>query len=172
MAKKKSSLAGLHTGEIVSGMPPPNHCVPLVSRDLASGRWPLLRIVSDDECPDELTGVFFDPRHGQGWWEWDDRAPTWMDPNVFVDLCKQCPELMALLEECFRRNSEQPAAREGEDLLDEVMENYLVYLLERFERVRPLLLQWLVRHHCYERTDPRARPPKKKRSRRKQKQVE
>jgi hypothetical protein len=160
----------LHRGEYTAAMPRPNQLVPLEPYDeMPRMRFPLLSLEfhEDDWEEGEKQGIFFDSDHGPLWWEFTDRAPTWMDPHVFIEMCKQDPEIQAALKRIFRKNRAADARRKLVDLLDEVMqETYLVYMLEMFELAKPYLADWLARHHCYQETDPNA--PKPQRGRGKQ----
>lgn len=161
---RKGADEELHRGEFVAGMARPNQLVPLDSYDdLPRARFPLLSLEfteADEEVAGGRQGVFFDPGHGPLWWEFVDRAPTWMDPHVFIQLCKADPAVQAALAKCFKRNNAAEARRILTSLLDNVMEEaYLVYMLEMFDRARPYLADWLVRHHCYQETDPNAPKP-------------
>jgi hypothetical protein len=156
----------LHKGEYVSGLPRPNQLVPLEPyEECPRMRFPLLSLeFHEDDWEGGKQGIFFDSDHGDLWWEYVDRAPTWMDPHVFIEMCKENPNVQAALGRVFKRNRTADARRKLMVLLDEVMEEaYLVYMLEMFEAAKPYLADWLARHHCYQKTDPNAPEPKRRR---------
>ena len=164
----------LHAGTCVSWMERPNLLVPLEADDAnPQAFFPLLQLkyVEAGEEDDETRPLFFDPCHGEGWEQWADRAPTWMDPHKFAEMALQHKRLKSCLAYCFKNNTEKPAIRDMPEMLDEVMEDYLVYLLEMFEIAKPLLVQWLVRNYCYQQTDP-AKTEKKRTPRKRKRPVE
>lgn len=162
---KKRKPKELYSGECVDSMDRPNLLVPLEScDDIPSRFFPLLKIILEDEDGDrdDACGLFFDPMHGPNWWEWHDRAPTWMDPHLFVKMAEKHKRLQQCLAVCFKRNSERPAVKDMPEMLDEVMEEYLEYMLDRFELAKPLLVSWLVRNYCSKETNPSKQRKKRK----------
>lgn len=169
MGKKKRPEKGIHDGNMVSWMDRPNLLVPLeASDDHPRAFFPLLKLREADEEGGlgQDHGLFFDEMHGPGWFEWTDRAPTFMDPHKFVAMAMEHPRVRGCLRVCHERNIMRPATRDMPEMLDAVMEEYLVYLLERFERVKPYLIEWMVKNHSSQETDP-TRPRRKKRTRKK-----
>lgn len=155
MAKKKEPKP-LYAGDAVDGMDPPNHMVPLLHEpDNREYRWPLLRLRYVDAESGDHCGLFFDAYHGDGHWEWSDRAPTWMDPELFLRMCKKDPRVGRILAEAFKQNQTGPATRKLPEILDELFDEvYLPYVIEHFEEARDCLIQWMVRNYAYIKTDP------------------
>jgi hypothetical protein len=74
--------------------------------------------------------------------------PTWMDPEVFVRLIKDLPEIKKIAAEAIKRKSKAPIKKMIPVLQDLFEEYYLGYLLDRFDEVKPLLADWIVAYHA------------------------
>ncbi len=159
----KQPLKELYSGECVSSMTRPNILVPLEAEDGGHSQlFPLLSVTHFDEETGLETGLFFDPSHGQTWWEWFDRAPSWMDPHLFVQMCYADERVREMLARAFEQNADP-----GEvltDLLNEIFEEkYLVHVLDEFETAKAYIAEWMIRNHCYRMTDPNRVAKKKPR---------
>lgn len=162
MPEQKPKL--LHEGNMVLRMAPPNHLVPLEPDASPCGRqFPLLQVTRKDDHG-ERRGVFFAELYDLGWSQWCDRAPTWMDPHLFVEMCLADQRVQAVLQQAFKANDEKPAKSKLPELLDEIFDTqYMPYVLDKFSEHKGLFSEWLVRHHCSKETDPTTEATRKRR---------
>lgn len=128
----------------------PNHMVPLTipakpEKRAASQRYPLLQLALPDSPGSGQPGqlAFFDKLHKLvcAYDRDTGSPPSWMDPEVFVRMVRQDPRLA---------KQKRWSAKQLAPILQEVFEEtYLPYMLDRFEEVLPLLVEWLAAHYAY-----------------------
>lgn len=127
----------------------PNHLVPRANPCFGPGpngvcTWPMVQLMQEGTSG-KLVGAFIDSMHGaDGWYEWMDHPPTWMDPEVFAAMAQQDPEIQKIL-----RVSWQKKTRKYEKLLPKHLqrvfeEKYVPYMLKRFEYAKQLIGHYLV----------------------------
>lgn len=139
----------------------PNMLVPLEPWEGTPRHYfPLLRLCEyvEGEERDEQRGLFFHPSHGSGWFRWTDRAPTWMDPHLLVDMALKDKRVREVLSRCLQKNSDRPAKKELPELLDEIFDQYLVYVVERFQEAKGYIVEWMARNHAYKNTGRKGKP--------------
>lgn len=170
---KAPTRALIEKDEFVDSMDPPNHNVPLSPssgeevkrlRLAPSSQWPIMQLLGTRD--DELFGIFVAEEHGnEHWHHWTAHPPSWMDPELFVRMAKESPEVQAVLEQAIEKN-DRNAWKKLLPLLDQVFEEqYLPYVFEQFlGNARDLLAQWLLRNAAFEATAPDS-PRKQKRKR-------
>ena len=166
MAKRNEPQ--LVEGKSPAAMPPPNHLAQLADCEDMDHlglymRWPLAMLMADGE--DDLVGVFVDTeRHlTNARYEWKDHPPTWMDPHVFADMVMKDERVQKILRVAMKKND--PGAWERIlRLIDGIFdEQYLPYVLEKFEVAAPILAQWILRCHAYRETMPKEKKTRRKR---------
>ena len=175
--KPKPKPKTLYDGECVDPLERPNTLVPLEECEDSDElglyrRWPLAMLMQDQDR-DDPAAVFVDTKRHRAPYEyqWKDHPPTWMDPHLFAEMCRQDAEVKRICELAYKRNNPQL----WKDLLPELTrvfdEQYLPYVLNRFESVAvSFLAKWLIRCHAYRETDPDK--PKKRTRRKRRKPVE
>lgn len=178
MAKKhKPKPKMLYEGECVDPMERPNTLVPLEDCEDQDElglylRWPLVMLMQDRDR-DKPAAVFVDTeRHRTPYaYQWVEHPPTWMDPHLFAEMCRQDAAVQRICEEAYKRNNPGLWKQLLPELSRVFDEQYLPYVLERFENIAaPFLAKWLIRCHAYRETDPGK--PKKRTRRRRRKPVE
>jgi len=128
-------------------------------------RWPLTMSMTKHD--DGNLAVFVHETHGAKYWDdWADHPPTWMDPQLFVELALADERVQKILQICYKKN-DPTAWKRLLPLFQEVMdEQYLPMMLERFdETAAPLLAQWLIRHHAQQQLDAKHTEPTRRRRR-------
>ena len=175
----------LHENEHVACMDTPNILVPLDDTEEMDNlglykRWPLVMLEAFDEnAGEQLGAVFVDAeRHKTPYhYEWKNHPPTWMDPHLLMEMARKDPRVQKVCRVAFKKNDLEAWKRLMPLLRETFDEEYLPYVIERFEKMAlKLLAQWLLRSHGYRKTDPCAvaakQQAKKKARRRPQPPVE
>jgi len=149
-------------------MPCPNHNIPLDlpetlgKADPYEVAYPMLRLQTAESGSGSSNGLaFVDSAHGMT--RWVDRVvnneppPTWMDPEVFLRQLYADLDgtVNAALNRAVAKDPRKPKdvktelSKKDMAALEAVIdqhfeEQYLVYLFQRFEEVRPLIARWMV----------------------------
>lgn len=144
---------------------PPNMFVPLEVTALGDAlaaklpahlAWPLVMVLRqeiDDNGRSQHRPVFVDNETlGPDYpFELGNYPPTFMDPHVFVRMAVANERVRAVLDACVAKNSLTPARDKLPELLEEVLDEYLAYLIERFAEVKETFTEWLPRHWYWEK---------------------
>jgi len=148
-------------------MPPPNHLVSVEDCDDMDHlglylRWPLVQLM--DRGEDETLGVFVDTkRHRvEHCYQWKDHPPTWMDPHIFVDMLLKDERVQKVFRIAMKKNDPDAWKRIMGIAREVFDEQYLPYVMGKFEKAIPFLTQWALRCHATKETDP-SKPKKKAR---------
>jgi len=156
-------------GDSPSGMPPPNHLVPLDEYDDEELglhlKWPLASLLHDSVDHGQELGVFVDTaKHKTGGrYEWQDHPPTWMDPHVFADMVMADERVQKILRVAMKKDDPN-AWKRILGLIDDIFDSqYLPYVMKKFEKAAPLLSRWVLLCHAYRETDPGKKSKKKTR---------
>jgi hypothetical protein len=142
---KKRAVADrkLLEGYAVDSLSPPNQLVPtgISGRDL----YPLLGLQAvGDEAGDRAAHVFVHPRYGEYYWTyWNNCPPSWMDPMLLATMAKKDPKIRALLAACVKGNKKNIRGVTKE-LRRVFEEEYLPWMIDRFEQVEDLVAEWLI----------------------------
>jgi len=169
--------------EYQGGITVPNHMTPTdlpekpgdkeVTR---SRRFPLLSL-KRTESPESATAVgmaFFDPAYEMtSYPDYDHQdeqtggiycPPTWMDPEVFARMLLDKEEVVALARRVARGENKVNDRRALREQIEQVLlENYVEYLVERFQTVDDVLAEWLVAHvHDKDKYNPPRRKKRRK----------
>lgn len=156
MAKKKKpspEKPKKKTIEPIQGMNPPNHNIPLSMckdpADCATGshRYPMLHLAIPDsaDCGLPSRPAFVADLHDRvkavecGW----EIPPTWMDPEVFIRMCKASEEVRALALSIATKNDRATIKKLIPALAKVFEDQYLVFMLEEFDRIVPVIAEWL-----------------------------
>lgn len=127
----------------------PNHMAPLWKSDKAP--WPELYLMKNDSSS-HPTGVMFvaDEHKTVDWWSRDTKAPpTWMDPCIFTQLLLSDPEVVKLLDKAVAANSQEKAATLPAEVERVFINEYLVYALKEFRKVKAAYSQWLIARYSF-----------------------
>lgn len=145
--------------EDADGMRPPNHNPVLElyrtpdKAPLDSRRYPLLRLMIPDSpgCGLPKGPAFVAELHNlvKAVERDYDVPPTWMDPEVFIRMCKANPQVM----EAARRLAASKHPNKLQPLVEAMTlvfeENYLMYVSQQFDVVAPVVAEWLRAHVAY-----------------------
>ena len=171
LRRTKKKEKKLYDGNIVDGLDPPNHAVPLDELNikdidfsflLSPGlKWPLTRTMMESKTGLRMAGVFVDEHYGEDHWStWADHPPTWMDPHLFVRLCKSEPRIDKICAIAFRKNDPEAWKRLLPMLTKVFDEQYLPTIIDKFEEdALAIIAQWMLRRFAFRQID---RPEKKK----------
>lgn len=136
---KPVSPEPVKTRERLDSLGYPNHLVPLTK---TSGCWPSIWLRAPDESQ-TWASAFVDGMHGVfDGYIWENHPPTWMDPELFLNLALQDEQVAALCQQMREVNS-RDRLKELEALLLELFkEKYLRYIFSRFKRVLPVCAEY------------------------------
>lgn len=137
-------------------MSPPNHNPVLElykspeKAKIASRRYPLLHLMLPDSpsCGLPAKPLFVAELHGlvraceRAW----DVPPTWMDPEVFVRMCKDTPGVMELAKKVASSKRPDNLKELTAAIVEVFEEQYLLFVVEEFEKAAPLVAEWLRAH--------------------------
>jgi hypothetical protein len=131
-------------------MDPPNHRVPTLTS--WSDPFPLLQIEDPlSEDGRRNARVFYDPRYGEHYHDYPSYAvpPTWMDPALLVDMAGQYQDVAAVLATALKKNDADAGRTKLKELLTQVFaDDYLPYLMKKFNASVGLLAEWLVANYA------------------------
>lgn len=149
---KRAREPRLYEGRIVNRLPPPNHrvSVDVLAEDERAmlgtvigrySRWPTLTLKTADRG-----FLFVAESHGSEFEaDWAEHPPTWMDPQLFIELASQDPDVQRVLRVAFRKNDPAGWKHLIKHLQRVFDEQYLPYVCARFdEEAAPLLARWLL----------------------------
>lgn len=149
--QKKKVPVPVYIGMDPYGLDPPAHNCPLVaSPELFP--YPLMSLECDREEKADGTLPFVDPSYGYDHLNYREKPklpPTWMDPEIFVKMCKADPRVKEVIARAYHRNNRAIGEQRLDPLLDDILtEEYLPYVLTNFSRVKKLISQWLIGNYA------------------------
>ena len=131
-------------GDHIDSLPPPNQMLPagVSGRDL----FPLMGLKVEHEEGSRSAHAFVHPRYGEYYWAyWDNTPPSWMDPMLLVDMARKDTKVQALLVKALKANKKKPYLKAlDQELLRVFEEEYLPWVVEKFDLARGLVADWLV----------------------------
>jgi hypothetical protein len=141
----------MYQGELADGLEPPSHNSPLTA-DPEFFPYPLMHTKAYVDDEQHARPPWIDPKYAYDYLAFFERPrlpPTWMDPEMFVEMAKLHPRITRILETCYRRNNQKLGRKELPELLDRVLEvGYIPYLRNRFAQFRWIFVQWLMGNYA------------------------
>lgn len=114
---------------------------------------------------DTLVGAFIRACYDNAYMKlWDGTyPPTWMDPQLFIEQCLRDQHVIILRDRLLAKPSRQRLQLLEERLQHVFEEQYLSFLLARFDEAKELFARWLTASELYRRNDPTKKYRKRKR---------
>jgi len=140
-----------HNGDFYLREPPG---VPFNKGDILI--YPLMRLMMSEDGGGASTGLaFVDDVYGcTSWLDRDTHAPpTWMDPEVFIRMVVADSEVEKICRGYLKKRDDGTRAALRRRIGEIYEEQYLVYMIEKFDTVEDLLAQWTVAHFAGRKED-------------------
>jgi hypothetical protein len=138
----------VYIGESPNSMPPPNHLLQFSVSELFP--YPLMHAMQHTDTGN--APAFVDGRYEYDYLTYLDKPklpPTWMDPQLFIAMCRKDPRVQAICARAYKQNRRKPALKALLPLLDEIFtDQYLVYVLKAFESRKEIFTHYLLGNHA------------------------
>ena len=153
-------------GDAIDTLSPPNQLVPTAE----SGRnmYPLMALKAEHTPDGRPSHAFVHPRYGEYYWfNWENLPPSWMDPMLLATMARRDEKVQALLAKAVKANKKKPYLKQLAVEVQRVFEEvYLPWIVLRFEKINPLVAEWLIINAAERklRAAEREKKPKRKKA--------